>query len=258
MKKLILILLPMLLGLAACQSEKIIREQHTGVTGKSNGGDSINIDREMIIEKIENLKPLLILLFEGMRDQAVAEISVPGSTDLAGHPQLIEVLIRMTHIGVGNPLQFVEDDINTEGNFLIQDSACLDYTGDDHFAATNVGEIGGEICFSVDMISNGFATDSEKSFDIQLLALAAHEFLHHFYDSGSHDQDEAVAEMLQRFVVYQLHKYSEFDEDIIATNSTGYLQRFVVESRRIRNRSKQAEDLSDEAFEQLLREGGER
>lgn len=256
MKRLLLSMI--LLFLVGCQQETIIREKgHSGVTGKSNGGDGITIDREMIVEKLNNMKGLLLTLFEGLKDQAKAETLVPGATDLSGHPELVEVLLRMTHFGVGPDRTLVFEDIQTPNNILVQDEPCLDYTGDDHFAATNLEELHGEICFSVDLISAGFPTDSEKSFDIQILALAAHEFLHHFYASGSYEQDEFIANLLQRFVVYQLHKYSEIDEDIITTNSTGYLERFAIESERLLSRSNEAHMLTDEEFEALSRKRGE-
>lgn len=252
MKTLMTLILSILFVLStSCTNEKVIKQETRGeATGKSNGGDNLPMEPEMIKTKLKEMKPLLHALFEGLRDQAIAEILVPTSTDLDGHAELVEVLIRMTHIGVGGVKVF--EDIDTENNIVIQDGPCEDYEGDDHFAATNLEDIGGDICFSIEKISSGFPADSEKSFDIQILALAAHEFLHHFYASGSTAKDEVIADLLQRFVVYQLHKYSEFDEDIIATNSYGYLARFEEESKRLLRRSRQAHQLTDDELDSLL------
>lgn len=244
MKK-ILLFIAFIIFFSACTNEKVIREESkSGVTGKSNGGDNIPVEKPLIESKLKKIKPLLITLFRGLKDQAKAETLVPTSTDLDGHSELVEVLLRMTHFGVNG--KKVEDDILTENTFLIQDPPCLDYTGIDHMAATNIEEIGGEICFSLNQISSSLPAESEKAIDIHLLALAAHEYLHHFYSSGSTTQDEHIASLLQRYVVYQLHKYSEIDEDIITINSVGYLERFRDETRGHIKRSRQAHQLIDE------------
>lgn len=246
-----LIMIILFVVTSACTNEKVIRQEGRGeATGKSNGGDNIQIEPELIREKLNQIKPLLLLVFEGLKFQAKAETWVPTSTDLDNHVELVEVLLRMTHFGVAGKSVF--DDIETEANIVIQDEPCTDYEGDGHIAATNLEEIGGEICFSVSEIQTGLPVDSEVSFDIQILALAAHEFLHHFYSSGSKEKDEVVANLMQRFVIYQLHKFSEIDDDIIATNIIGYVTRFQEGSKKLMNRSNQAQNLSDEELDEML------
>lgn len=71
--------------------------------------------------------------------------------------------------------------------------------------------------------------------DVMILSLAAHEFGHHYLNSGNPEIDEALVRILQDFVTDQMNKYQGLPTatDVVTASEVVYLDRFVHEARSL-------------------------
>lgn len=201
-------------------SERIVI--HNEATGKGNGGNRLVLSRSAVESILQNLKPRLTIVFEALRLLALTEKRVPGSTDLHAQPQLLKNLLLM----------FDSDapalkDLATENNFKTQEEACIDFRGVKNASSTNLGQVGGAVCFSIQEIRKSAIKNFDRASEIFVLALATHEFLHHFVLVDDHELAEKAARDIQSFVEQQLVHHLEIVNKLtVSAQETRYLEQF--------------------------------
>ncbi|MCB0386000.1 MAG: hypothetical protein KDD43_11455, partial [Bdellovibrionales bacterium] len=126
-------------------------------------------------------------------------------------------------------------DIAVENNFAPQNPPCVDIKGDPNAAAAEAGDIGGMICFSWERLQTASIKGADFAVDVMILSLAAHEFGHHYLNSGDNQSDEALVRLLQDFVTDQMNKYQGLPTatDVVTASEVVYLDRFVHEARAL-------------------------
>lgn len=201
------------------------------VTGKGNGGNEMKMSVQEIEAKLAKVKPYLHMVFKGLRDLNQAEQLSPGLTELKSDPELQELVELMTR--ETEEYMNVFGDIEVADNFKPQKEACIDINGDPNAAAAEAGNIGGEICFSLDRLQAASIKGADFAVDVLVLSLAAHEFGHHYLNSGDDQKDEALVRRLQDFVTSQMNKYQALatDSNIVTASDIVYLDRFVFEAK---------------------------
>lgn len=208
------------------------------VTGKGNGGNPLKMSQEDIKAKIMTMKPALLNVFTGLKSLADSETLVPGMTDLNGKKDLIDLINLMTEKAANK----VFEDIQTAANFNIQEGACVDSASQSNAATAIPGEIGGKICFSLDSLQEVSPKDADDAVNILLLAIAAHEFGHH-YLTGDKMADEALVQKLQDFVSKQLHKYEAAGTNTISIGALSFADKFRAEAETLFEQAQIAQTL---------------
>lgn len=197
---------------------------HDDATGKGNGGNGLSLTQKDVLVIFETLKPRLKVIFEGLVYMVKAEELSPGSTELSENPEMLLHLKKM--FGGKDPAAL--KDLATVENLVLQDEACIDLRGVQNAAAAISGDVGGPICFSKRIIRKSAAMKNfDHAAEIFVLALATHEFVHHFVSLGSHEADEKAAQEVQNFVEQRLVREVEIQtKDIISADETKYLEQF--------------------------------
>lgn len=218
------LILACLFAMVACAKHSQHDSVETGeATGKGNGGNNLHISEKSVHELFGTLKPKLQIVMEGLEMLTRAETISPGSSDLSKNPNLIVTLKTMFSDAKRSALV----DLQTPDNLILQDSPCVDFRGVQNAAAALLGDEGGPICFSTQKIQGASIKNFYKSSEIFLIALAAHEFVHHFVQTGTRDGDELAAQEVQNFVEQQLARQLELnDKEVISIDDDQYLQQF--------------------------------
>jgi hypothetical protein len=212
------------LSLGGCvqNSDRTVSAPNSEATGKGNGGNGLQLSSKDIDAIFSGLKPRLQIVFEGLRYLALTEKSASGSTDLQGHAEMTQNLLKMFD-GDAPALK----DLGSESNIILQKGACVDIRGVKNAAAAVLGDAGGPICFSSEMIQNAAIKNFDHAAEIFILALATHEFVHHFIQTGKLETDEKAAQEIQNLVEQQLVRQAEIpSSDVITTDDSKYLEQF--------------------------------
>ncbi len=214
----------LLILVSACEKRNSERTTtQRDATGKGNGGSGIGTSQAEIDRVFANLKPKLKLTFEALGYLVRAEKASPKSTELAALPGLQKTLALMTDAQASN----VFTDVDTADNLSLQEAPCRDFRGTSKAAAAVLLEVGGKICFSSKMIRAASVKNFDKAAEIFIVALAAHEFTHHFISTGDHVKDEKLAVEVQNFVEQQLIRRLEVSaKDVISIDDSDYIARF--------------------------------
>lgn len=215
-------ILVVLLLVTGCEKKSERTTTQRDATGKGNGGGTLSISQAEIDRIFSVLKPKLNIVFSGLALLTRAEKIVPGATDLSAAPNLQKTLFAM----FGEDAK-VSHDLQTEGNFARQEPPCRDFRGAPKAAAAVLLDVGGKICFSDSKIRSSTVRNFDKAAEIFIIALAAHEFVHHFISTGNSESDEAAAIEVQNFVEQSLIISLETgNNDTISLNDFGYITRF--------------------------------
>ncbi len=230
----VLIVLTAMATLASCQkSSERNSEAPPDATGRGNGGNTITLSKAQVDELFKDLKPKIEILFEGLSYLIKAEKKAAGSTEIGVSNEALLSSLEALFLKPENETDAMED-LATEDNLVLQEDPCVDFRGVPNIAAAVAGEVGGKICFSSNKIRTASIKNLENAAEIFLLALAAHEFTHHFVNSGNPEADEAAARAVQDFVEQQLAKRLEDEEsEIISTAGDKYLQRFRDQAKQV-------------------------
>jgi hypothetical protein len=214
----------LILTVTACvkSSDHTTKVPLAEATGKGNGGNNIKLSDADIKSIFASLKPRLHIVFESLSYITEAESISPGNTGLEISNEMLAHLKTM--FGGDTPAL---EDLATSNNLQLQEAPCKDFRGVDNFAAAVIKDVGGPICFSTRQIKRASIKNFDKSAEIFILALATHEFVHHFVSTGTSEKDEQAAQEIQSFVEEQLVRQVEVGNDsIISTEESAYLERF--------------------------------
>lgn len=215
-----------LLLLACGPKKKVVYE----VTGKGNGGNAITVSKKDINEKVNDSRPGLEKLFQGLKYMYLAEQAVPESTDLSEFNDLNKILKKMFFPKNENKDIFF--DISSENNIVSQTDYCVDSSGVANIAVAIPGDIGGEICISLDGLRRISPKNAGASVDIQLYSILAHEFGHHFLNGKNPEDDENLLRTFQAFIDYELHRaHQTSNDDSSVTTPDDFLDKFLLEQQ---------------------------
>lgn len=217
--------------ISACQknSERVTTQRDA--TGKGNGGNKLTLTAKEVEQIFTNLKPKLKRTFEALAYLAQAEKAAPKATELGQIPSLQKTLLKLIE---GDPKATVFSDIDSDGNLALQGEPCRDFRGVANAAAAVLMDFGGKICFSSGKIRTVSLRNFDKAAEVYVIALAAHEFTHHFISTGDHNADEKAAQEVQNFVEEQLIRSLEIEaKDVISVGESAYIDRFHQYARDI-------------------------
>ncbi len=211
------------------------------VTGKGNGGNGLAMSEKEIKSRVDEIKPNLLKLFEGLKNLVEAESQHSGATDLSEFKEVHTLLQKMFENS-----KDVFTDIQTKNNFDIGDKACVDDNGFENVAAAHPGQINGLVCVSISELRKISPKGAKTTTDILMLAILAHEFGHHYLNSKTPKEDETLLRTLQAFVNYELQKFeSNTDEGSVSTTEMAFLDRFLDDSKSILDRAKSASSVEE-------------
>lgn len=233
-------------ALIACSEKNTERRVPApAATGRGNGGNT-KVSTALVRQSIENLKTPLLKSFEGLRALGLAEKTLAGSTTINGDEELLNVILLMTKDSemdledgyvdeaIEDERPSVFDDIKTKDNLNLSEKGCFDYRDIENAAGTELLGIGTGICFSLPKLQSQTLEGGETAFQISLLGLATHEFVHHFVKGKNHEETEAIANKLQDFLVRDLSRASVLSTDsIISIDEFDFVDQFVKESKEL-------------------------
>jgi hypothetical protein len=228
------------LGLGAGCSEKRTESTTRSATGRGNGGNT-KVSALTVERSLESLKEPLTKSFRALMDLALAEKILPGSTSLNGDEELRDLILFMTHAEEQRDEESdaTEDtsvfaDIQTPGNFELNQKGCYDYRNVENAAGTDLLGFGRGICFSLPRLTEQTLDGGETAFQIALLGLAAHEFVHHYKDLKDFKKTEGIAVRLQEFLTRELNRATVLsNENIISVDEYFYVEQFLTESEEL-------------------------
>lgn len=210
------------IGLTGCSKSSDQTAGSQDATGKGNGGNQLMMSRQKIDLILAQLKPRLKIAFEGLRLLALIEQRVPGTTDLSDNPALLRNLLVMFG-GTAPAIQ----DLETEDNIKPQDEPCIDFRGVKNAASAVALEVGGKLCLSISEIQRSAVKNFDQAGEILVLALATHEFVHHFVVGQNLEETEKIAREVQQFLEQQLIRQVRITgSSIVSADEASYLIRF--------------------------------
>jgi hypothetical protein len=231
--------------LAACQQPPqryVVQVPRAEVTGKGNGGNPLHMSEYQIEKKMAAIKEPLKKVFVGLRYLAEAERLSTASTELNGRDDLLGLIDAMTGAKASANGRSVFEDIDTSDNLQATSGPCLDSLNRPRAAVALPGDFGGKIRYSPSSLADISPRAADDAVDILILAIAAHEFSHH-YMNGDTRRDEALAQSLQDFVNTQLHAANGRDRDVVADGPLSFVDKFQGEAQALLNRAKNSETI---------------
>lgn len=235
-----------ILALAACQpgpKRYTVNVPRGDVTGKGNGGNPGQMTEVQVSAKLSGVRDPLKKIFEALQFLRETERLSPSTTALSGRTALINLIDLMTGDGPRTASRSVFHDIDIQNNLRPQSGACVDAQGNARTATSVAGEFGGQICFSTSRLAMQAPRGAEVATDIMILAMAAHEFGHHFLN-GNPAQDEVLVTELQDFITTQLHAADVISGDVVSISPLGFVDTFHLDAKGRLERARRANGIN--------------
>lgn len=246
MKKVLVFLSVSMLFFGACVEKQMIHYQSgMPATGKGNGGNFSLASDESLEKLVSEIKDPLEKTFLAMKALSQAELLAPGSTSLSRNKPVLDALRLMTESSTLNEGD-IFTNIKTENNLVLSDKPCRNSAGIQHLATTELLGFGQPICLSKELLKTQFTFDSEQTFLINFLGLLAHEFVHHYIDLDSYEENEEIANEVQQFLISELSNATVFDSSkVVSADAFFFVESLLVDSEAVLQRVKENVMLSD-------------